>query len=135
MSFGLCGFTIFFAPSLRWQLVYELRRPQNPALQLVVLLDTFQADHGGTIASHRAYLPFVSSPVARKRYTSPTTAMVRPSPSFFITACVMSSPSSHPSVCGGHRLLAASQRDRRPGLRPFRCAGSEQYRGIPPAPS
>ena len=30
------------------------------------------------MASHRAYLPFVSSPVARKRYTSPTTAMVRP---------------------------------------------------------
>ena len=29
-------------------------------------------------ASHKAYLPFVSSPVARKRYTSPTTAMVRP---------------------------------------------------------
>lgn len=25
-----------------------------------------------------AYLPFVSSPVARKRYTSPTTAIVRP---------------------------------------------------------
>ena len=30
------------------------------------------------MASHKAYLPFVSSPVARKRYTSPTTAMVRP---------------------------------------------------------
>src|SRR3954466_794037 len=29
-------------------------------------------------ASHMAYFPFVSSPVARKRYTSPTTAMVRP---------------------------------------------------------
>ena len=34
------------------------------------------------MASHKAYLPFVSSPVARKRYTSPTTAMVRPSPGF-----------------------------------------------------
>src|SRR5688500_1447230 len=31
------------------------------------------------MASHRAYLPSVSSPVARKRYTSPTTATVRPS--------------------------------------------------------
>src|SRR5438445_6400267 len=30
------------------------------------------------MASHKAYLPFVSSPVARKRYTSPTTATVRP---------------------------------------------------------
>src|SRR5258708_25806173 len=30
------------------------------------------------MASHTAYLPFVSSPVARKRYTSPTTATVRP---------------------------------------------------------
>src|SRR5436853_603512 len=30
------------------------------------------------MASHMAYLPFVSSPVARKRYTSPTTAKVRP---------------------------------------------------------
>ena len=31
------------------------------------------------MASHRAYLPLVSSPVAKKRYTSPTTATVRPS--------------------------------------------------------
>ena len=31
------------------------------------------------MASQRAYLPLLSSPVARKRYTSPTTAMVRPS--------------------------------------------------------
>ena len=31
------------------------------------------------MASHMAYFPFVSSPVARKRYTSPTTATVRPS--------------------------------------------------------
>src|SRR6516164_3355007 len=31
------------------------------------------------MASHSAYLPFVSSPVARKRYRSPTTAIVRPS--------------------------------------------------------
>src|SRR5262249_35145486 len=30
------------------------------------------------MASHNAYLPLVSSPVARKRYTSPTTATVRP---------------------------------------------------------
>src|SRR5262249_33756832 len=44
---------------------------------------------GGTIASHKAYLPFVSSPVARNRYTSPTTATVRPSPGFRITACPM----------------------------------------------
>ena len=34
------------------------------------------------MASHMAYLPSVSSPVARKRYTSPTTAMVRPSVGF-----------------------------------------------------
>src|SRR5207253_8430751 len=33
---------------------------------------------GPTSASNKAYLPLVSSPVARKRYTSPTTAMVRP---------------------------------------------------------
>lgn len=33
---------------------------------------------GGTRASNKAYLPLVSSPVARNRYTSPTTAMVRP---------------------------------------------------------
>ena len=31
------------------------------------------------MASHMAYLPLVSSLDARKRYTSPTTAMVRPS--------------------------------------------------------
>ncbi len=37
------------------------------------------------MASHIAYLPFVSSPVARKRYTSPTTAMVRPSAGFIST--------------------------------------------------
>lgn len=30
------------------------------------------------MASHKAYLPFVSSPVARKRYTSLSTATVRP---------------------------------------------------------
>ena len=41
------------------------------------------------MASHRAYLPLVSSPVARKRYTSPTTAMVRPSPGFLkVGRCV-----------------------------------------------
>src|SRR5436190_6942848 len=34
------------------------------------------------MASHKAYFPFVSSPVARKRYTSPTTALVRPSAGF-----------------------------------------------------
>jgi hypothetical protein len=38
---------------------------------------------------HKAYLPFVSSPVARKRYTSPTTAMVRPSLGFLIMGGVM----------------------------------------------
>ena len=37
------------------------------------------------MASHMAYLPLVSSPVARKRYTSPTTAMVRPSVGLRIT--------------------------------------------------
>ena len=36
------------------------------------------------MASHKAYLPFVSLPVAKKRYTSPTTAMVRPSVVFRI---------------------------------------------------
>src|SRR5262249_6256047 len=35
---------------------------------------------GGTMASSRAYLPFVSSPVARERSTSPTTASVAPWP-------------------------------------------------------
>lgn len=34
---------------------------------------------GGTMASHVAYLPFVSSPVTVAQYTSPTTAIVRPS--------------------------------------------------------
>ena len=33
---------------------------------------------GGTTASHTAYLPFASSPVAGERQTSPTTATVRP---------------------------------------------------------
>jgi endogenous inhibitor of DNA gyrase (YacG/DUF329 family) len=36
------------------------------------------------MASHVAYVPWVSSPVARKRYTSPTTAIVRPSVGFLI---------------------------------------------------
>src|ERR1043166_5878218 len=40
------------------------------------------------MASHKAYLPFVSSPVARKRYTSPTTAIVRPSPNLRIVAFI-----------------------------------------------
>ena len=35
---------------------------------------------GGTTASMVAYFPPVSTPVARKRYTSPTTAITRPSP-------------------------------------------------------
>ena len=34
------------------------------------------------MASHIAYVPWVLSPVARNRYTSPTTAMVRPSLGF-----------------------------------------------------
>jgi hypothetical protein len=53
------------------------------------LLDLFRGPPpGATMTSHKAYLPFVSSPVARKRDTSPTTATVRPSPGFLMVAGV-----------------------------------------------
>ena len=48
------------------------------------------------MASHKAYLPLVSSPVARKRYTSPTTAMVRPWAGVAQGGLVRSRPSFRP---------------------------------------
>src|SRR5262245_47402048 len=40
------------------------------------------------MASNCAYLPLVSSPVATKRYTSPTRVMVRPSPGLWIVGFI-----------------------------------------------
>src|SRR5262249_60749850 len=40
---------------------------------------------GGTVASHRAYLPPLASPVAKKLYTSPTAAAIR-APSSVLTS-------------------------------------------------
>src|SRR5262249_38502464 len=40
------------------------------------------------MASNWAYLPLVSSPVATKRYTSPTRVMVRPSPGLRIVGFI-----------------------------------------------
>src|SRR2546426_1169121 len=45
-----------------------------------------------------AYLPLVSSPTARKRYTSPTTAMVRPSVGFVSVGLCVSAITFTPVV-------------------------------------
>src|SRR4051812_24964370 len=62
---------------------------------------------GPTSASHKAYLPLVSSPVTRKRYTSPTTAMVRPFGGLLMTGLRFILRSSVAVLCSiGWRLDA-----------------------------
>src|SRR5438270_230237 len=95
------------------------------------------------MASHIAYLPLVSSPVARKRYTSPTTAMVRPS-----VGCrsvgwwIMVAPSpATGAACksDGRYFIWMAKKDRKPKAKPsddpwivyiVRCADDSLYAGI-----
>ena len=70
----------WMAATHRWLGLGEM--PTGPVVEYLARdLSAFYALAGALLlamASHKAHLPFVSSPVARNRYTSPTTAMVRP---------------------------------------------------------
>ena len=61
------------------------------------------------MASHMAYLPFVSSPVATKRITSPTTAMVWPWVGVRRTGCLLILPSLPFAWAGRSSHVSAPQ--------------------------